>query len=284
MRVDRYDSLSQYTDAVETQRWNFTGDYGHGSKRSEWDAGVGYREAIRRTREGDPSLVGQYADKVDRMVSEFKMHDEQRAAYVPSVAGSRVVVPEYLGGSPMCMRRRQKRDIQTRSVNIYVNTTCHAVVPADNMLKRGASILALLEFLQMSQVSVELYLTAELGAAREHDYIQVIHVESHPLDLSQAAFAIAHPAFARQITYAMASAKVGFTGSFPYSWDGGDRSRQWGRGEAGTYEPKLRAAVGMQPQDIYIPMPGMWTSEIMDSPETWLENRIRTLRGNEEVA
>src|ERR1700679_3161713 len=126
MRVDRFESLSQYTDAVERQRWNFLREYGGPSKRYDWDAGVGYREAIRRTREGDPSLVGQYADKVDRMVNEFKMTDESRSAYLPSVAGTRVSVPDYLGGNPMCMRRKQKREIQNRSVNIYVNTTCHA--------------------------------------------------------------------------------------------------------------------------------------------------------------
>lgn len=184
----------------------------------------------------------------------------------PSIAGSRVDVQAYLAGSPMSMRRKVANDLQVRSVNIYVSTTCAGIISAANMLKRGSTIIALLQFLQMQQIAVELYLLAETHGRTDGDFVQVIQVESHPLNLSTASFAIAHPAFARQITYAVAYKLDGFNG-------------HWGRarGETGTskkYQQLLADEIGLLPDDIYVPAASYYDSDIMNSPDKWLEKQI----------
>ena len=104
MQVDRYDGIPSYLDAVKSLEQRFIGHYrDRRSLGREWDGGIGYEQAMQFSRDGDPSLVGKYADKVDQLVRDFKMHEGERNAYLPSVAGSRVSVPDYLGGNPMCM-------------------------------------------------------------------------------------------------------------------------------------------------------------------------------------
>lgn len=275
MRIEQFDSVESYaaqvSEKVGPQKRNtgYGGDSNHYSTPSDdhhWDGGVGYAAALERAIAGDPSLVDRYSHSVDKLVTDYKLSEQPRQAYISSIAGSRVSVPEYLAGSPRCMKRRAPQEMQTRTVNIFVSTTCSAGVSSDNMLKRGATILALLEFLQMSQVSVQLCLVAETHGRTDGDLIQVIRVQSNPLDLSTAGFAIAHPAFARKLTYAMAYVLDGFNGN-------------WGRSHGHPkYNEILSDAIGMTTDDIFVPAPVSWDEEIMENPETWLSKRIEKIR------
>lgn len=268
MRLERYDSIEGYAKLVakESSKSHGSSEY-TGYNHSSWNDGVSFKKSIQLAIEGDPALVSKYTEFVDKLVNDFTINQDVRKRYVSAVAGSRVSVPEYLGGSPYCMKRRMPREISTRSVNIYVSTTCSAGVDAANMLKRGATILALLEYLQQVQVSVKLYLLAETHGRTDGDLIQAIQVQSHPLDLSTAGFAIAHPAFARNITYEFARITDGFNG------DWGAASKK------PNYVEKLRKLLGMQEKDIYIGAPKSWLETIMKEPEKWLAENIQTIKG-----
>jgi hypothetical protein len=266
MRLERYYGVENYASLVEdkiSKSSRYDGDYGYGNA---WDSGVSFSKALQLAKEGDPSLVSQTSDTVDKLVNEFQMREEPKNRYLNAVAGSRVSVPEYLGGSPLCMKRKMKQEMAVRSINIYVATTCSAGIDAKDMIKRGITILALLEFLQMTQIAVQLFLTAETHGRTDGDLIQVIQVESSPLDLSTASFAIAHPAFARHITYFMAEKLDGFNGS-------------WGASALyPNYIDKLRGVLGMEEADIYVPAPKSWDNLIISHPEKWLEERIAKIK------
>jgi|SRR5665213_898085 len=273
MRVERFDSVESYAAKVASQNFTYRGRLsyhsygpGHGSRGHDWDAGLGFDQAIHLAKNGDPAMVSKYSDAVDKLVDDYQINQDNRKAYVSSVAGSRVSVPEYLGGSPRCMKRRAVREMSVRSVNVYVATTSWAGFRADDLLKRGYTILALLEYLQMSQVAVELYLTSELDGQTDGDFIQVVKVESHPLDLSTAGFAIAHPAFPRQIMYGMAYVMDGFSGGFARSqYDA-------------NYVERLGKAIGMKPGDIYVPTSKFGDDIIISKPEEWLAKHIENIK------
>lgn len=273
MRVERFDSVESYATQVTAQNFTYRGrrgyhSYGHGqgSRGHDWDAGVGFDQAIQLAKNGDPTMVSKYSDAVDKLVDDYQISQENRKSYISAVAGSRVSVPEYLGGSPRCMKRRAVREMSVRTVNVYVATTSWAGFRADDLLKRGYTILALLEYLQMSQVAVELYLTSELDGRTDGDFIQVIKVESHPLDLSTAGFAVAHPAFPRQIMYGMAYVMDGFNGRFARS--------QYDT----NYVERLGKAIGMKPGDIYVPTSKYGDDDIVKQPEKWLAKHIENIR------
>jgi hypothetical protein len=204
---------------------------------------------------------------VDKLVDEFVIKDEIKQRYIPSMTGSRVSVPDYLAGSPRCMRQRKPSEIQTRSVNLFVNMSSSGGVKATTLLQRGTTILALLEFLSLSQISVELFLVCETDGQTDGDYIQVIKVESHPLDLSVVGFAIAHPAFDRKVCMYMADLMDGFQGMWP-------RSRN-----KGGYQERLKKNIGAAESDIYIPEAGLWDDLLVSNPKGWLAERIETIRG-----
>jgi hypothetical protein len=273
MRVERWYGVENYAKAVEAQDWSRSsygprkGDYYGGGS---WDDNVGWEKAMEFTKFGDPKLVSKASETVDRLVENFQITQIPRKQYISSIAGSRVSVPEYLAGSPFCMKRRVPREMAVRSINIYVSTTCAAAIDAKNMLKRGATILALLEYLQVTQVAVGLYLLAETYGRTDGDFIQVIQVESDPLDLSTAGFAIAHPSFARHLTYGMAEKMDGFNGA-------------WGRehgtyGENPNYVKHLSEKLGMGVDDIYIPSPTWRDEMIISKPDQWLAARIEKIQ------
>ena len=103
--------------------------------------------------------------------------------------GSRVLVPQYLANSPFCMNRRQKVASPVQHVSIYVAIAFCCDVTPEQMLKRGITILGLLEQLQARQVSTDLYLMSDTNGMTDGDLHQIIRVESRPLDLSTSGFA-----------------------------------------------------------------------------------------------
>lgn len=289
MKIERFDSVESYSRLAlakslnkNNRNINRANNYGYSfnshnsnpyfckSQGKEWDNGLSFQEAVSRGEKGDPGLVSSYIKDVDRLVNEFNFRDDFKNKYVSSVAGSRVSIPDYLFGSPRSMKRRAPQETTVRSVNIYVGLVCAAGIKAEQMLKRGSTILALLEFLQMSQISVELYLLVETHGETDGDLIQIINVQSHPLDLSTAGFAVAHPAFTRHVTYGMAYELDQFNG-------------MWGSSHGihgnSTYQDKLAKAIGMGENDIYIPPPVISDELIFKNPEAWLAQKIEKIRG-----
>jgi hypothetical protein len=256
----------------------------------DWDLGISGARAADLAVNGDPSIVAEYAGNVDRYTLDAA--NETRLAWLPSVSGGRVDMGAYLTGAPDCMRRRARREIQTRHVSIYVSQTCSAGISAATMRKRGAAILGLLDVLNGMQVSVDLYLVIDLdgarsrndgatlrgraalanadGSALDGDVTQVVRVESRPLDLSQVGFAIAHPAFSRNIGYRVA-AQYGYRGGWSRTWDTCGAYAQ-GAG-LDRYVRIMREKIGADAADLFVP-PVSYRDEIISDPARWIRERV----------
>jgi hypothetical protein len=261
----RFDSVDAYIREVRKV----------GADRDEslgrnWDMNVNGQEAARLAVEGDPSLVQQAEKIVDKHLAT-RLAQGTGLAWTPAITGARVDVPAYLGGNPLNMRRRTKVERMASAVSIYVSNTCSYGISAEKMLHRGCVILALLSYLQASNITVDLYMLSETHGRTDGDFYQAIQVESRPLDLSTASFAIAHPAFARHTCYSYATIKDGFNGSWPRSYDNLGGSYQDPR-----YEAHVRTVLGMVPTDIYVPAVH-YNDPLTETPERWLNERISQL-------
>lgn len=271
----RWESVESYVLKVTEEMGSFGPEYARDRTSDHWSAGLSFAQAKERALKGDPSLVG-IATKALEKVSP-SIGDAVRLQNVRTICGTRVSVPDYLGGSPLSMVKRVRAARQTTHVNIFVGIVSSQGLSSDQMLTRGATILGLLEHLQSVQVGVDLFLLAETHGRTDGNYVQCIRVESQPLDLSTAAFAIAHPAFARHITYAYAAHKDGFNGDWP---------RDWGHPGMGQNESQQKAwlkrlrgwGCDIADQDIYIPAPH-YCDETMTNPSGWLEAKIRQVCG-----
>jgi hypothetical protein len=263
--IRRWDSVEAYAAyaAPLVKETKFTYSRSH-----DWDLGVSGHEAVIRAIEGDPEILGLATKVVDRI--QLGAGEQMRMVTELDMAGTRVCVPSYLGGRPDCMARRVRAPRTTPHVSVYVGVCSSCGISADQLLQRGAALVGLLESLQTMQIGVDLYLFADTYGETDCDYYQVIQVESRPLDLSTAAFAIAHPAFGRNVTYGMADVEQKAGGRWPGSHDGS--------GIGTRYLQHLRDMFGMGPEDILVPSPHC-TDPLIANPVEWVNERVQQLTG-----
>lgn len=246
-----------------------------GAGKRSWDNGLGWNKTVEYSRKGDMSMVTAAEVELDKL--SLSTGEGERLSYVPAVAGQRVCVPDYLSGSPTAFRKRTKRASTVLHVDIYVFNVSSAGIGASTLLKRGLTILALMQALQARNISTGIFLVTDLdGRTDDGDITTVIELETKPLDLSLSGFAIAHPAFARNLTYSYAE-NFGFAGGWSATYEkcGGHREADKGYKK---YISAMRTKLGAAASDVFIPPVSLYDTLVTD-PERWLQERLDQLAG-----
>lgn len=253
----RYDSILDFVTRMSRRP-----GYTDRSADRSWNNNVSGAESLKRAENGDPSLVPLYNDILGRISPVAIEGFETR--WLPTVAGPRVSVPDYLAGNPFDMRRRTRTAAVPPTVEIYFNLGIQAGIDASRALKRGAAVLALLEACQASRVTVNMHLVFDSDGACGNLY-QVIDIPSQSLDLATAGFAIAHPAFTRNLLHSNAAGR-GWTGSFAADLKAMGLNSE-------RYTKHVRNLLELQPTDIYIPAMYRYDDQF-DQPEEWINARL----------
>lgn len=252
MSVRRWDSLSDFLESAEGIHRKASHDH--------WDLGVSAREAKERARTGDLQILDKATALIDRIDPDIG--DVVLPRWEHCVAGSRVVVGDYITGKSTCMRRRAKVETSGRCIDVYVALESSCGIDALDLITRGCAIIALLETLQRCGVSVNLTVGVECSSFSEPDkeIVGCFPIESRPLDLASASFILAHPAFPRNVMYEVLERDNGFTG-------------HWSKFRN---DDKARANyIGLKETDVYVPASWLYDSLIIDDPKKWVEERVR---------
>jgi len=257
--IQRYDSLAQFVEVAK--------DCPNGNASYTWCGNISHNETVQLALNGDDKLVPEAEKLLEKLDSDIEI---ARPEWVPSIAGAFPSVPDYLAGLPDSMRTMHPTMRDTTPVSIYVSTTSSAGIDADTMMKRGVAILALLMKLQQMR-PVQLFLLAELHGRTDGEYLQVIRIESTPLNLSTACFVLTHVGFARHLTYGVAHAKDSFNGQWPRMYDGG--GSQW--------EEHVREVLGMNPQDVYVGAARIW-DDVVRRPVEWVNKQVAQFVAKED--
>ena len=265
-----YESMGEYlSDWHETRNALSSND--RSRLKTSWDGNlrecgdVDRETAMARAVTGDDSLVSSALAMLAKV--NVPMGLTTGRVTVSDVVGSRVSVGAYLSGSPRCMRRRVKGEVERRHVNVYVSCGVSASISGRDMLRRGTAVLALLEGLQSAGVACDVYVTFDCtydGGPSAHDY-RAIKLDT-PLCLATAGFALAHPAWSRLVMFDRA--EVGF-GQY-----------------SGLYRPdvnRVRAAYGMAPEDIYVPWVYSGSEPELANPVEWAQSHLHQLAAPTEV-
>jgi hypothetical protein len=261
-----FDSIQDFARACEkiTSR-------SYGSGETAWYGNESYHEAVQGCFKGDLSLVAKSDEFLAKV--EAESIETLQPYWAHSVNGAFASVPDYLSNSPTPMRTRRKANSELSPVNIYVSTTCSGGISAETMTKRGLVALALLRKLETLR-PVSLYLLAETHGNRDGICAIAVKLESSPIDLSVACFALAHVSFARHLTYSFAQAKEGFNGSWPDQY-------RYGSNDGGEeYKAFIRQHVGMNEQDIYIP-PAWLHDPMLTTPVEWINTKLQEIGATE---
>lgn len=165
---------------------------------SNWRGNIDSVEAIEACRNGDLSRVA----KSDALLAKMEAHalPTARRAWRDDVCGSIPNVPAFVAGHPLAMRRRVRGESESAPLAIIADLTSSAGVSTRDVETRGAAILALVRALAARR-PVELWVCAGLGWRGNHAAFAVVRIETAPLDLARAAFAITHPAMSRGLLY-----------------------------------------------------------------------------------
>lgn len=155
------------------------------------------QESARLSQYGDESLVRQSEELLNQLMDVTT--EIQANRWTPNPYGAYPVVPEYLAGTPNCMRHLTMVDADLPPTTVYVCLGASAAIRHEALIKRGVAILALVMKLQAIR-PIELVVMSgdySLGTA------VVIKINTKPLDLATACFALADPSFLRVVTFSV---------------------------------------------------------------------------------
>lgn len=161
-------------------------------------------------------------DLKDSMVSGFDWYYD--------TSGMEVDVARYLSNEPECMVQAIPLKVMRtgRVIRLYVPATYPGAADTRQIIARGIAIMALVEAFSMLQHPTEIWAgicneSGRRGAKMRTSYLINVQAATDPLDMPRIMFALAHPAFARQLGWSVKETspfadKMGFNRSGGYGF------------------------------------------------------------------
>jgi hypothetical protein len=239
-------------------------------RASSWNGGQGFQDSLRHVRTGDMSGV----PASDRFMSEIESMIPVTAAWetIDSVVGGAPIVPAYIAGHPLSMRRRRRTAVETAPLSVLAELVASAGISAANMAKRGAAILALVRALSAVR-PVELWAILAIGTNGVRA-TACVRLDTSPLDLARAGHVLTHPSVPRALAYDTIQERL-----LDGSWDG-----QWAFGNVDTHRHSARdtyiAALNPGSEALYVP-PVYAHDESITDPVAWLKKHLAEYGGIE---
>jgi hypothetical protein len=200
--------LADYAQAALAEpgtlaRINGTG--GSDKLLAEMAGGMGWREAFDAARNGHAEGVAESDAYLAQLENEFHVPTARRTVR-DDVTGAVPNVPAFIAGQPLTMRRRIVTENEYAPIAVVVNPSAAANITAGEYRRRGAAVLALVRALA-SRRPVELWLAYSIDRASKAETTNwlLAPIDTAPLDVSRAAFLLAHPACLRRMFFAAVS-------------------------------------------------------------------------------
>lgn len=201
-------------------------------------------DAARRLREGDAKGAAEARALVDKIAVAA---ETTRRTWAMGVAGAFPVVPAYLSGNPVNMRRRVSVRTENAPLRIWIGLTvsCGTDRPALRGRAIGAMALAL-------ALSTHRHVTvmgfAGMGGAKDGSANFVTVPLPVDADMAGVFGALADPVMARYTAFHLHCTKGGSPG-IPWPWDEAPRTSETGETSANE---NVRDAIGAAPDDVIL--------------------------------
>lgn len=236
-----------------------------------WTDNLGFDATCERASSGDLSRVAASDTLMSKLENLVTLQTAQMAT-IDAICGGVPNVPAFLAGQPINMRRRQRVMSQAAPLNVIVDLASSASVPSSSLEKRGAAVLAFVRVIS-AQRPVNLYLgcafTHRTGDKTINTGAIAVRVDTAPLDLARAAFAISGAAFPRRLLYSALEKEMKCSNSeslpFPYQDNNFYRAnlhKFWSR------------FVSVNDEDTAI-VASLYADDKFDDPETWLRDMVK---------
>lgn len=253
-----FPSPAEFLDFCE--KINVRGDR-HGGYDHDWYGNEHPTVCFERARRGHSGVQAEIDAEFARF-HRLQQLELEVSTWTPAPFGAYPVVGDYLAGSPECMRRVQRRDVDTTGIRVVVDTTSSAAVHAKQLFKRGLAVGAFVRALSAIR-PVELFM-AVTGDGRGGISAALIQLPSNPMDISICAWALGSQRLTRGFGYDFIHRANGFSGGWPF-----------GQYEHHRVTDQVRSFLQMEAADIYIP-PINLDDALIKNPYAWLDLQLRT--------
>lgn len=234
-----------------------------GAEGRDWTANESYHDSLRLCRDGWKHIV----PKAEAMLDEIETSDLLTPAtpsYMLDVAGFNPCVPAFLANDPACMYRRAVSSAasETAPLSIYVCAAASGSLSADTLKSRGIAILTLV--LALSRVRpIELFVYWEGSGTKCPAFLPVVSIDTGPLDLSSATYALASAGFLRNLCFAWGE---------PYGFHGGFA---WGsRPDQPDHQRRIRDVLGAREHDLVL-YGASATDPLARDPMAWVKAQLK---------
>jgi hypothetical protein len=235
---------------------------------SAWNGNESWDQAKQSLLKGRMSVVPKAAKLMDKLAANsIELTTSQ---WEQSVAGYIPCVPAFLAGHPDNMYRLTDVETDRSPVRIFASVCVSAGIDADDLEKRGTAILALCQKLG-SVRPIELYAYADMGG-RGWACMPCVKIETSPLDLATATYALSAPAFLRQLCFGWAN-QYGWSGQ--WAWDESPQSAESRR--------RTSELLRITDSDLLIPG-GFATDPLIRKPVEWINEQVARFTETLETA
>lgn len=260
--IERYASLGDFARrAAQVPKGKRFMD-AYSSVVSEWFGPLTYDRCVELCLIGEDTIVPRASAILDMIDAAVEV---PMPAWTPSVYGAYPCVPEFLAGAPDCMRRMSPQVSDTSPVTVMVATDPAAGVTHEMMVTRGTAIIALVMKLNAVR-PIKLSLISENVTYVDNsgEYLLVVDINTQPLDLATACFAIAGSSFARHLAFSV-TAHNGHSVAWPAMHD------------TPAWIPRLQEIGLLELQDLFIPAARYEHSQIYSNPIAWVNAQVKRL-------
>jgi hypothetical protein len=252
-KIEFFDSIGDFRRVLDTIKVS-----ADEAEASEWKGGESWDDAKRNLLKGKLEAA-RAADKLmDKLAGEAV--ELETTQWEQSVAGYFPCVPAYVAGFPDAMWNQAQVTSDRAPVRVFASVCVSAGVDAEDLEKRGVAILALCQKLQ-SVRPVELFVYADMGGSG-YALMPCIKIETSPLDLATATYALSAAGFLRQLCFGWAN-KHGWSGQWAWGTDPRDKSGQ----------RKTREALRLTDTDLLVPG-GYSEDPLIKRPIEWINEQV----------
>lgn len=205
--ADIFASFGEMLDYCDSNP-NQTGSARSDAHNAEWAGTRTVQEAFSLARNGWDAV----RPEVDRLVASLrdvimdKMENTPQVVW--GVAGAIPDVGRFVSGEPECMMDFpiEPTPKAGKVVRIFVDYGASASFDGAFIMRRGTTLLALLEVLKLRGVSCEVWGETAIytsGRGSIHTTVTKLSDPMNPLDINELMFALGHPAMLRRMAFAV---------------------------------------------------------------------------------
>jgi len=196
-----FPSLSSAAHFAETapRKWktNASAELGHSKS---WDLGADLPQALKLAYNGWNDGAKAIAQGLELLPARHSIPSKRYGVY-----GHRVNVGKFASGNPVCMVQKRSTERPKPGITIAVQIGANAGVSAEHMSNYGLALAAYIERLSLMGYPVEVIAVDVYSYSAGRLVVSwTVKQMGAPLNYSDIAFSIGHPAAMRRLSFAIA--------------------------------------------------------------------------------